>query len=117
MMRHSDMGRVPLHDDVMRRSSEAKRLRSANLPSTSFKWRSANAADLGARRAAFRRQPKKIEDLSQRKSQIAASPDEMQPPHMLLAVDAVITRASRRRSQDPNLLVIADRHNFDARFR
>ena len=41
MIRHSPMGRVPLHDETIRRSSDASCLRSASLPSTSFKCNSA----------------------------------------------------------------------------
>jgi len=75
-----------------------------------------NAANLCTRRTVFGRQPEKIEDLIQRKSQIAAPPDEMQPSYMVLAVDTVITHGSGRGGQDPDLLVKANRHDLDTRF-
>jgi hypothetical protein len=53
-----------------------------------------NSTDLCARGTIISRQPKKIEDLIQRKTQIAASPDKAQPPYMLMAKDTVIPRAS-----------------------
>ena len=41
MMRHSAIGRLPLHDALMRRNSDSRRLRSASLSLISFKCRSA----------------------------------------------------------------------------
>ena len=75
-----------------------------------------NPADFCTRRAVFRRQPKKIDNLIQRKSQIPAPPHEVQPPYMLLTIDTIVAGASRRRCQYADLLVKTDRHDLNASF-
>src|SRR5580704_833202 len=59
-----------------------------------------------------RRQAQKIPNLIECKSQIAATANEPQAAHMFVAIDPVISCRSGWRRQQPDLLIITDRHNL-----
>src|SRR6185312_695367 len=60
----------------------------------------------------LRRQAKKIANLIECKSQIPATANESQAAQMIVAIGAVVSCRSRRHRQQPDLLVITNRHNL-----
>jgi hypothetical protein len=59
-------------------------------------------------------QAEKIADFIEGETEFAAAPDEHDPPQVVIRVEAVSPLRSRRRRQNPDLLVIADRLDVDA---
>src|SRR5689334_16548750 len=71
-----------------------------------------DAVHLCALLISLRRQSQKIANLIECKSQIPATPNEPQAAHMFVAVGPVVSCRSGWHRQQPDLLIIPDRHNL-----
>src|SRR5215472_2193591 len=70
--------------------------------------------DLSAGVVAAVDEAEQFADLLDREAEIAAAPDEVEPPDEALSIEAVPARAARRRRQQTDSLVVADRLDIAA---
>lgn len=71
-------------------------------------------ADFGTRGCIGGRKQKEIANLIEGKAESATLPYEMQAFQMLCGVDTVVANGPPASRQQADLLVVPDRHNFDA---
>jgi hypothetical protein len=75
-----------------------------------------NAIHFGACLGFLRGQAQQIPDLVEREAEVPATADKMKPPPMFHTIRSVVSIRARSDGHQSDLLVIADRDNFDARF-